>query len=437
MGLHLLSTSSGLYKGLMTSNLLTSGLNSFGGTLRPSTAAQVKVSIIASDLSSSGAGRWKGAVRPFLLASALQTLGYSVEILGFAEQLIESEFTAEIPIKAFPNCQYPQFFRSAQQLMAEAKGDIVYAYKLKPSSFGAALWQRFRTKRPVVLDIDDWELSWHGGDQWRYQGSLKQRARDLLKPDGALRNPDHPLYLRWVEKYVRYADAVTVHTQFLQSRFGGFYVPNGKDVQLFDPSQYDAEASRARYGLSDYRVLMFPGAPRPYKGLEDVLTALDVLDRPDLRLVIVGGSPYDDYDAHLIKKWSRWIIKLPKCAYTAMPDVVAAADVIVVPQRDTPAAQAQFPLKLTDGMAMAKPILATRVGDIPEILGETGYLVEADSPEQIATQLAWVLAHPEEAELKGQSARQRCMELYSIDAMAVRLAEVMGQVVTQKSARRL
>ena len=46
----------------------------------------LKISIIASDLSSSGAGRWQGAVRPFLLAQAFQRLGHSVEILGFADQ---------------------------------------------------------------------------------------------------------------------------------------------------------------------------------------------------------------------------------------------------------------------------------------------------------------------------------------------------------------
>ncbi|MEL7329596.1 MAG: glycosyltransferase family 1 protein, partial [Cyanobacteria bacterium J06559_1] len=41
----------------------------------------LKISIIASDLSTSGAGRWKGAVRPFLLAQAFQLLGHQVEIL--------------------------------------------------------------------------------------------------------------------------------------------------------------------------------------------------------------------------------------------------------------------------------------------------------------------------------------------------------------------
>ncbi|MGA0200142.1 MAG: glycosyltransferase family 1 protein, partial [Prochlorotrichaceae cyanobacterium] len=41
----------------------------------------MKVSILVSDLSEKGAGRWGGAVRPFLLAQALQRLGVAVEIL--------------------------------------------------------------------------------------------------------------------------------------------------------------------------------------------------------------------------------------------------------------------------------------------------------------------------------------------------------------------
>ena len=39
---------------------------------------------------------------------------------------------------------------------------------------------------------------------------------------------------------------------------------------------------------------------------------------------------------------------------------------------------------------MAKPILATRVGDIPDILGDTGYLVDSSCPEQIAEQIEFI-----------------------------------------------
>jgi glycosyltransferase involved in cell wall biosynthesis len=45
------------------------------------------------------------------------------------------------------------------------------------------------------------------------------------------------------------------------------------------------------------------------------------------------------------------------------------AHVVVVPQRDGPVSRAQFPMKLADAMALAKPILCTAVGDVPEVVG--------------------------------------------------------------------
>ncbi|MEO0935933.1 MAG: glycosyltransferase family 4 protein, partial [Cyanobacteria bacterium J06641_2] len=331
---------------------------------------QLKVSIVVSDLSSAGAGRWGGGgVRSFLLAQALQKLEYQVEILGFVfgnESAVSPQ--SQIQVSSFNGYNYPRFLSSASQLVKKIDGDIIYAMRPKATTFGLSLLKKLKTKKPIILDIDDWELSWSGGEKWRYRPSLKQFARDVLKSEGALRYPDHQLYLKWMEDMSYKADVITIHTQFLKKRFGGVYIPNGKDTSLFNPELYNSQESKKRYGLSEHKILMFPGAPRPYKGVEDVLTALDKLNDSTLKLVIVGGSPYDDYDAQLIEKWGRWIVQLPKQPSHKMPDIVAAADVIVVPQRDTPAALAQFPLKLTDGMSMAKPILATKVGDIPDIL---------------------------------------------------------------------
>lgn len=380
---------------------------------------KLKISLVVSDLSGSGAGRWGGAVRPFLLAQTLQKLNCDVEMLGVAFGAETPTITNfNFPITAFPCQTHSGFLRAAKKLISRIDGDIVYAVKLKPSSFGIALVKKILTRRPLFLDIDDWELSWHGGEQFNYRPSLKQLARDLLKPQGELRHPDHPLYLKWMENFSNHADVITIHNQFLQKRFGGISIPNGKDTSLFDPALYDSQESRVKYGLADYKILMFPGAPRPYKGVEDVLIALDKLNWSDLRLVIVGGSPYDDYDRQLQEQWGKWIIQLPRYPAQLMPEIVAAAHVIVVPQRDSPAAKAQFPLKLTDGMAMAKPILATSVGDIPQILGDTGYLVEPNSPEQIAEKIQLIFNKLDIAEAKGIAARKRCIEHYSIDTMS-------------------
>ncbi|MBD2296872.1 glycosyltransferase family 4 protein [Anabaena sphaerica FACHB-251] len=389
----------------------------------------MKISILVSDLSSAGAGRWGGgSVRSFLLAQALQRLKYQVEILGFVfgqEAAVIPQ--SEIMVSQFTGYNYPKFLISASQLLKKLDGDIIYAMRPKPTTFGLALLKKLKTNQPIILDIDDWELSWYGGEKWQYNFSFKQLYRDIIKPDGALRQPDHPFFLKKTEGMTQKANAITIHTKFLQDRFGGIYLPNGKDTELFNPHLYDPEESRVYYGLSGYRILMFPGAPRPYKGVEDVLTALELINEPDLKLVIVGGSPYDDYDAQLSKKWGNWIIKLPKYPSTEMPKIVAAAHIVVVPQRNTPAALAQFPLKLTDGMAMAKPILATAVGDIPEILGGNGYLVDPESPEQIAEKIKLIFQNLEAANERAVKARERCTEKYSINSMS----NILESVITK------
>ncbi|MEH1896727.1 MAG: glycosyltransferase family 4 protein [Nostoc sp.] len=382
-----------------------------------------KISLLVSDLSSAA------ILRAYLIATALRNLEYEVEIIGFLfGKNLYRNLPLELNVYNLPGKNFPDFFGEIQKILPKINGDIIYAIKPQIASFGVALLKKIFSHNPLILDIDDWELSWYGGDDWHYSLTPKQLARDLLKSNGALRNPYHPLYVKWMEGLVSHADAVTVHTNFLQQRFGGTFVPNGKDTALFDPSGYDAESSRNRYGLSEYRILMFPGAPRPYKGLEDVLIALDKINQPDLRLVIVGGSPYDDYDRQLQEKWGRWIIKLPKYPADVMPDLVAAAHIVVVPQRDTPETRAQFPLKLTDGMAMAKPVLSTRVGDIPKILGDTGYLVEPACPEQIAEKIQLIFENLESANQKGIKARERCVEHYSIEAMASVLKSVIARL---------
>lgn len=383
----------------------------------------LKVSLIVSDLSGGG------AVRAFLLGQVLLQLDYAVEVVGcqFGKDLYAIP-PAGINVVSIPGKPYPNFLRTAHQLLAHLDGDILYAVKPKPSSFGLGLIRRWQTGKPLLLDMDDWELSWCGGDDWKYQPTPKQLYRDLFKSHGQLREPDHTLYVQWLEKLTSQADGITIDTQFLQDRFGGVYVPNGKDTDLFNPAKYNAAAAREKYGLSDYRVLMFPGAPRQHKGLEDVLDALEILDQSDLRVVIIGGSPYDDYDDKLMERYGKWLIKIPRLPVEEMPNAVMAAHVVVVPQRDSLTARAQFPLKLSDGMAMGKPIISTRVGDIPEILADTGYLVDPGSPQQIATAIEQIFQNWDEAMATGERSRQRCVQHYGVKSMGQGIQSVIGQL---------
>ncbi|MEM9265956.1 MAG: glycosyltransferase family 4 protein [Cyanobacteria bacterium P01_F01_bin.13] len=372
--------------------------------------------------------------RVYLVSQILQRLGHSVEVIGcqFGDAIYPPP-PDTLTVSSVPGKRLPEFLVPAVQLLNKLQGDVIYAIKPRFTSLGLALLKKVYTRRPVLLDIDDWELSWFGGERYTYRPTVKQLARDVLKSDGALRDLEHPFYISLGERWVHQADAVTVNNQFLQRKFGGHYLPNSKDTHIFDPERFDPAASRKKYGLSDYRVLMFPGTARPHKGLEDILVALDSLNQPDLRLVIVGGRKPDGYEDELMERWPQWLIKLPRFPLHQMAEVVAAAHIVVVPQRDTPTAQAQFPIKLTDGMAMAKPILSTTVGDIPKILGDTGYLVAPHAPAELAEMLKTILNDPEQAALRGHLARERCIRYYSVDAMA----DTLGPLIQQCLQRQL
>ncbi|MBF2057229.1 MAG: glycosyltransferase family 4 protein [Cyanobacterium sp. T60_A2020_053] len=392
--------------------------------------SDLKISIIVSDLSSKGSGRWGGGVRPFLIAEALTRLGYQVRIFGLGFDSETPRFSTKIPITYIPCDYYSNLFGASKELLSCIDGDIIYAVKLKVSSFGIGIIKKLLARKPLILDIDDWEMSWYGGDDWRLGLNPLKFMKEVIKGDGKLRNPDHPFYLRRLEKFTSYADAITTHNLFLQKRFGGIYIPQGKDLQLFNPANYNQKTVKEKYGLQDYRVLMFPGAPRPYKGVEDVLRALDILNEEDLRLVIVGGSPYDDYDQYLQEKWAKWLIYLPPQPFEMMPEMVTGADIMVIPQRDTLETIAQFPLKLTDAMTMAKPILATKVGDIPELLQDTGYLVEPESPSAIAETIQNIFNDYATALNKGLQARERYFMYFSLEQMEFMLQQVIDSVIT-------
>lgn len=381
----------------------------------------VKVSVLAPDLSGGG------GTRVYLIAKVLQKLGYIVNVYGFLfGEEIYPQPPDSLPVNYVKGCDYPKMISSSLNLLGAIDGDIIYAIKPRPTSFGIGIIKAFLGKKPLILDIDDWEMSWFGGDDWHYKPTIKQLARDLLKPNGALRNPQYPLYIQWSEKLISQANAITVNNKFLEYRYGGTYLPNGKDTDLFNPDNFNSEECRVKYGLSDYRVLMFPGTARPHKGLEDVLIALDELNQPDLKLVLVGGREIgDQYLDNLLAKWGKWIIKLPPQPLDEMAEVIAAAHIIVVPQREEKTALAQFPIKLTDGMAMAKPIISTKVGDIPQILQDTGWLVEPEAPQQIAEAINQIFNNYPQALEKANLARQRCIENYSLDKMASTLGQVI------------
>jgi starch synthase len=84
-------------------------------------------------------------------------------------------------------------------------------------------------------------------------------------------------------------------------------------------------------------------------------------------------------------------------------------------------------------MAMAKPLVGTRIGGIPEIIddGRTGLLVEPRDPGQLAEALSSLLQAPARAAEMGAAARQRVLREFSWTAIGRRTVEVYERLLQQ------
>ena len=89
-----------------------------------------------------------------------------------------------------------------------------------------------------------------------------------------------------------------------------------------------------------------------------------------------------------------------------IPYFLAAMDLVALPQRAGAETWGQMPAKLTDAMAMAKPILAAATADIADYLDGRGLVFEPGDLDGFVTKVEWFLAHRAQAHAMGLQARR-------------------------------
>jgi glycosyltransferase involved in cell wall biosynthesis len=170
-------------------------------------------------------------------------------------------------------------------------------------------------------------------------------------------------------------------------------VPSGIEPERF-PVGGTVERDRARAALGlpgDAFIALYCGRISGEKGVDVLLDAWRAMDRPagEARLVLVGASAdpatAGAYERDLIESAPAGCLWLP-----ARKDVVPAmhaADVVVLPSRAD-----NSPRTLIEAMATGRPVVATRVGGIPELLdGDFArFLVDPDEPAELAARISQV-----------------------------------------------
>ncbi len=196
-------------------------------------------------------------------------------------------------------------------------------------------------------------------------------------------------------------------------------VPNGVDLELFEPQ--DRDAARSSLGIEGGApLLVFVGLDVERKGLRDLLQAVAELRRRGLetRLAVVGPETEELAEKGL---HSAEILVSGRVEQSEVASWMAASDVVVLPSHEE-----AFGCTLIEAGACARPVVATAVDGILEIVDpeETGLLVDPEAPSRLATAIERLLHDPELGRELGSRAREKVARRFTWEQNARRMQGV-------------
>lgn len=217
--------------------------------------------------------------------------------------------------------------------------------------------------------------------------------------------------------------------------------PNAVDTEIFKPDQETRTKVRSSLGAGNRPLIMFVGRFYIWHDTATLLRSFAQVsqDHPGAYLVMVGdGEHYhnmktlaDDLGISQNVKFTGLV------AHAEVPDLVAAADIAVVPYPVIDRKLWMSPLKLFEFMASGSSIVASAVGQIVDVIqdGVNGLLVPAGDSAAMAAALNRMIADSQLRSRLGQQARQDAVHKYSWEQYILRLESVFQAVIAKKRVK--
>lgn len=264
-----------------------------------------------------------------------------------------------------------------------------------------------RRKYPLVVTVHD--ITCHIGDR---------RSRKIPS---------------FVHKLVmRYADRVIVHGKKLKELLTEKDNKSPGSIQVIPHGEFSfyKKFSRRAVKEEDHLILFF-GRIWEYKGLRYLIEAEPLISEkvPTAKIVIAGkGEDFRKYQEMMVHK-EKFIVHNEYIPNEMVAELFQKASIVVLPYIE--ASQSGIvPL----AYAFKKPVVATDVGSIPEVVdnGKTGYIVPPKDPKKLAEAIIDLLRDKEKRREMGENAYKKTEEELSWDNIAVKTIEVYKKALSDR-----
>lgn len=339
------------------------------------------------------------------IVGALRTRGYDVDVWSTGE--IEGLATRPLPAVVRPNwpTEVAELVSGLRQALAgwRARPASAFVYQRYSLNNLAGLLLARRWRVPLILEANASEV------QWRREWSSLRYAR--------LSAACERLLLRGADRVLVVSDNARAHLIDADADSARLRtIPNGVDVERF------AGATPHDLGLDEGAfAIAFCGLFYRWHGVATLAEAFVLLRErhPQARLLLVGeGEEEARVRAILGRAGALGDCLLPGLVpREAVPAYLAAADALVSPHADL----RNFigsPIKIFEYMASGRPIVASRLAQLAEILAHerTALLVEPGDPAALAQALERLIEDPGLARRLGEQAQAQARAAHSWDA---------------------
>lgn len=314
-------------------------------------------------------------------------------------------------------------------LLAETRPDVAHLHHVHRHLTPSVLGPLRAAGVPVVWTVHDAELVCPAGTLYtegapcercqghRYAEAVRHRCKagsSLASAAVALEKQVHRL-LRVTER----VDRFLCPSRFMADTLVRFGLPAGRVHHL--PNFLDA--SELPPGEGEGAGWLFAGRLAPEKGVDTLLQAASRV--PEATLTVCGGGPWEPRVRAAARSLPQ-VRVLGHVPRRRLVELVRAAAVVVVPSRWPE----NFPYAVLEAQAMGRPVVASRVGGIPEQIesGVDGLLVPPGDAVALADAVASLLADPARARALSAAGRARVLSERAPGPHLQRLLQVYAEL---------
>jgi glycosyltransferase involved in cell wall biosynthesis len=393
------------------------------------------------------APRRHNRIRLLKFLSEFYAAGTEGQVVNLVERLDPARF----------DVRFACFERAGQLLPAlEQRGVPVTEYRIKRLYGARTLRKQWRLageiRRHGVQIVHSYNLH---GNVFTIPAARLARAAVTIASIRSLGDVFTPMQWRVQRQVCRFADCVLANSDAIRrSLIADGYdadkiavIRNGLDLDRLTCTPGGGERVRAQLGLRDKAPLVAVLARvSPIKGLEYFLEAIVPLARrfPDARFAVVGAwhklsdgrGGVRDYQAELQTLATRLGLD-DRLVFSGVredvADVLSQTTVSVLPSLSE-----GLPNAVLESMAAGVPVVASRVGGVPEAVedGSTGLLVPPRDAAALANAIGTLLEHRALARRFGDAGRQRVMRHFRLERVVRETEELYVELLARARRRR-